>query len=160
MAELGIPNPVVRGERVNSDLASGLSMLVFVVLGFIGLRGRTGDSWIFPRVLVWTLLILTIGLLAKGFIRAERVEMFASRGVLRDVILFCIVVLGFMRLIPHFGYWVASPVVAFGMMIVLSPEKGRRVIIRSAIIVTATMVLLYLLFNRGFGVPLPRGTFW
>lgn len=160
MAELGIPNPVVRGGRVNSDLAGGMSMLVFVVLGFIGLRDRTGDSWIFPRVLVWTLLILTISLLAKGLIRAERVQMFASQGVLREVILFCIVVYGFMRLIPQFGYWAASPVVAFGMMVVLNPEKNLRVVIRSAIIVASTMVLLYLLFNRGFGVPLPSGTFW
>jgi hypothetical protein len=160
MAELGIPNPVVRGERVNSDIAAGLSMMVFVGLGFWGLRGRSGDSWIFPRTMIWTLAILAVMMLIKGVVKAERVNMFESRGVLKDVILFCVVVYAYMRLIPQFGYWAASPVVAFGMMVVYHPDRNLRVAIRSALIVAGTMVFLYLLFSRGFGVPLPRGTFW
>jgi len=99
-------------------------------------------------------------LLIKGVVKAERVNMFASRGVLKDVVLFCVVVYAFIRLIPQFGYWAASPVVAFGMMVVYHPDRSIRVAVRSAVIVAFTMVLLYLLFSRGFGVPLPRGTYW
>lgn len=156
MSELGAADPTAAKGRLNSDLAGGLAMSVFVGLGFLGLRGRTGDSWIFPRVLVWTLMILAVMMLVKGVVRAERVSIIASRSLLRDVLLFVAAVYGLIRIIPVVGYYVGGFFVAVVSMFLLSTEWNVRTALRSLIITAGSVFLLYLLFSRGFAVPLPR----
>lgn len=156
MSEIGAADPLSTKGGVNSDLLGGLAMSVFVTLGFLGLRGRSGDSWIFPRVLIWTLLILTVMMLVKGLIRAERVRVIASRSLLRDVLVFVAGVYGFIRLIPVVGYYLAGFIVALSMMFLLSTEWNVRTALRSLIVTSGAVLLLYMLFNQGFGVPLPR----
>ncbi len=156
MSEIGAADPAAAKGRLNSDLAGGLAMGVFVVLGLLGLRDRTGDSWVFPRVLVWTLLVLAVMMLIKGVVRAQRVSMIASRSLLRDVLLFVAAVYGLIRIIPVVGYYVGGFVVAVVSMFLLSTEWNVRTALRSLIITAGSVLLLYLLFGRGFAVPLPR----
>lgn len=151
---------------VDRDVVSAL--LLFLIGGIFQSRMGTGmEDWIFPQVL--TYLIMSIGALlllrvllaalakrASDLLRISRDE----RGMVIDVVVFCVIVVTYMMVVNGLGFWLSSFLMLSLTSLYLTPQKTRRNVTLAVVVPLVACVLAYIVLLHVFYVPVPTATWW
>lgn len=144
---------------LNTDLLGGA-----IGLGLAALFWLTREQWsfwsaVFPNLTLAVLALLSVALLVKGFVRPERLPLIAEGNRVR-VLVTAVVLLLWAFAIRPVGTLGSSLVAFWGLAIYLG-SAGQRVTavdaVKWLVVVAVELGLLYLIFTRILGVPLPRG---
>jgi hypothetical protein len=145
-------------RRLSPDVYGALGSVALVGIAFYGMAGRTGASWIFPRVLAWTLLGFSVLLLIRALVHSERVRMWQTRQVARDVLVFVLGVLVFLLAIPRLGFWIPSFITVTAAITLLGEDRSYRTLLKAAMGALIVVVIFYFVFFETFNVRLPQGS--
>ena len=149
----------VRRPHVRLDLIAGVVSLAIAAFFLLGAGSETLD-WVFPRVLSYAIGAIGIVLLIRalfgygGLVAAVPPIL---RGIGGDIATFIGAAIAYVVLLPLLGFWPVSGVMIFATSVFLARERSRRIVIISLSASIAACVLAYLLLERVFYVPFPRG---
>lgn len=146
-------------QPVNSDLIGGLLGLALTALFFFNREQWSFWSAVFPNLTLAVLGALSAGLLVKGLRKPEMLPLLAEGNRVRIVVT-AVALLVWAFAIRTVGTVTTSGVIFYGLTLYLA-SAGRRITpaaaFKWALLVAAEIAVLYLVFNRLLGVPLPRG---
>lgn len=144
---------------VNSDLIGGLLGVALAALFFFNREQWSFWSAVFPNLTLAVLAALSTGLILKGLRRPEMLPLLAEGNRVRIVVT-ALALLVWAFSIRTVGTVITSGIIFYGLTLYLA-SAGRRVTpadaLKWALLVAAEIAVLYLVFNRLLGVPLPRG---
>ena len=146
------------GPSTSTDLLAGAAMLALAA-GFFVNTGEEFLDWIFPRILIYAAAVMGVGLAIKGLLGyGGRIALTPAvlRGKGRDVAVFVLFAVALVLLVEPVGFWITCWAMIFGTSVYLSPERGTRQVMKSALIALAVCVFSFLLFYRVFYIPFPR----
>lgn len=133
------------------------------LLALIGIYGsvRVGIGWgaegpkagFFPFYVSLAVIIASAVNLAKIFANADGGDLFASWGQLKQVLAVVFPTAIYVAVIPYIGIYVASALLIFAFMKWLGHYSWTRAIAVGAVL----PILTFLMFERWFLVPLPKG---
>lgn len=148
-----------RRRPMNTDLLGGA-----VGLGLTALFWFTREQWtfwsaVFPNLTLAVLALFSVGLLIKGIVRPEMLPLLAEGNRVR-ILVTAIVLLVWAFSLRPVGTLLSSAVAFYGLTLYLG-SANRRVSAADAlkwlVLVALEVGILYLVFTRILGVPLPRG---
>lgn len=160
-------------KKVNTDLIGGLIGLgltaLFWLPGGHGAAlarvrefGLPGLGTRFPTAIMLLMVIFSVMLLVKGFVRADRFAPFADERLGR-ILVVGLLLLGWVLGMQYLGFVVTSAVVFTLTTLYLARMSGADMSWRNiggwSIIIASEIIVLYLIFTRVLLVPLPRGIF-
>ena len=152
-------------------LVSNRSMDIVVALIFLGLCAiviydsrRLGIGWregegpapgYFPFYIAITMAAASLINLARAVAgnEADAREAFVSKPAFSRVMQVLVPTIGYVALIQYLGIYVASALFIMGFMLVF----GREGILRTVLVGVGVPLALFLMFERWFLVPLPKG---
>ena len=146
-----------------------LSALVLFFIGTVSLAAEGNDlmNWVFPRLATYFILIVaTILAVRVAFTelvkRAPDVISLSAedRIVIVDVLVFLLIVLGYLFVMYGLGFWLASFVMLSLATIYLTLEKTRTNLGIAVIVPLGTCIVAYIIFLHVFYVPLPEAGWW
>lgn len=146
-----------------------LSALVLFAIGAISLSQAGTDSrnWMFPRLATYVILAIAAVLLARVVIGAimERAPDIIPREpedrvVAIDLLVFGVIVLGYVFVMYGLGFWLASFLMLLLTSFYLTLEKTRNNLILAVVVPLAACIVAYIVFLHVFYVPLPEARWW
>ena len=151
---------------LDRDLVTGLVLLCIYAL-FIADSSAAPKDWIFPILAIYVILIIGIVLFARGvftiFVKRLPDILYLSqeeRLALTDVIVFFLIVLGYMFIMYGLGFWLSSWLMLSITSIYLTLDKTPRNIRLAMVVPLGTCIACYYAFLYFFYVPFPRATWW
>jgi hypothetical protein len=144
-------------ERIHPDVVGSFGLVGLAGLMFLGARGRTGGSWIYPRAVAWTLLVLAGALLVRALLQSERVQLWRARTVGREVLLYIAGIGLYLFTVPRFGFWVPTMIMVFLSITLLGDSRDRKTLVLNAVGALLVVVVIYFVFVEAFNVRLPAG---
>jgi drug/metabolite transporter (DMT)-like permease len=144
-------------ERIHPDVVGALAVLAVSGLMFLGARGRTGGSWIYPRFVAWTLLVLGAVLLVQSVLQSERVKLWRSRTSGIEVLLYIAGIMVYLFSLRRIGFWVPTLIMIFASTTLLGERRDRRTLVTNALTSLIVVVIVYFVFVEAFNVRLPAG---
>lgn len=150
-----------RKNALNSDIWSGVIVLVVAGVGWWESRGFSELGGVFVRWVVGALAMLGLALLVKGVVSPEYRRALADRRDLPAVGIVLASLVAYVALVPVVGFVLASSAFASGLAITLLGDRRtfRRSFIASLVGIGVS-IGLYVVFQHGFSVPLPRIGLW
>lgn len=148
-------------RALNTDFISGTVGLAITALFWFA-RGNIGLlSAIFPNAILLFMLVFSVALFVKGFVKPEMIVLFEGERLDRIAVVGSLL-LAWVLGMRYLGFIVSS-VLAFLFITLYMARMNRTVSVANAglwlgIIIVEVMVL-YLIFSRILFVPLPRGMF-
>ena len=146
----------------DSDFVTGLLLLILASLTYSGV-GSSAKDWVFPLMACYTLFGISIVFLIKSSIKiiGKKIEkdIVLDREQLPsiiNVVLFSLIVLGFLFVLFAFGFWIASFMFLFSSMSYFNPIKDFSGYARSFIISLLACAVAYVVFTHVFYVPFPE----
>ena len=151
---------------LDRDLVTGLVLLCVYTL-FIADSSADPKDWIFPILANYVILIIGIILFARGafaliFNRLPDILHITrdERLAYTDVLIFFLIVLGYMFIMYGLGFWLSSWLMLSVTSIYLTLDKTPRNIRLAMIVPLGTCIACYYAFLYFFYVPFPRATWW
>lgn len=153
--------------RVNTDFVSGFVGLLVFTLFWFNREDWQPQSAVWPETILWALLLLSILLVAKCFLRWQTAEIFAEGSRRRMVIGGGLLILWSVGM-QFLGFLVTSALV-FPLLFAWMVREERSaseiplqaVTIRQCVIwmsvIAVEIAVLYFVFSKVLLVPLPRG---
>jgi hypothetical protein len=149
---------------LNIDL---LTALVLFCVSFVFWADPSSDvkDWIFPVMANYLVLGIAVilaarvvfSILLKRIPDSIRLDP-ENRSAVIDVIVFGLIVLGFMYVMYGLGFWVSGFIMLTLTSIYLTLDKTRRNIRMAIIVPLASCVAAYLIFTHVFYVPFPEAS--
>jgi len=146
-----------------------LSGLVLLAVGAVSLAEAGSDvrNWIFPLLATYLMMVIGAVLILKvvvgaAFNRAADAITMEPQDmiVVFDVVVFCVIVLGYILLMHGLGFWLASFIMLLLSSLYLTLEKTRRNLMMAIVVPLATCVIAYVVFLHVFYVPVPEARWW
>jgi hypothetical protein len=150
-------------KNANSDLIAGVFGLLLSAAFWFSIDKEIGRlSVMFPRAMVIIMALISVIIFLRGFIKAERSDLFAE-GNPRRVLVTGLLFFGWYFAITVLGFFVASVLAIISLAYYLS-LSSRRVSVKVfsgwVLIVFCEVLFFYLIFSRLLHVPLPEGMFF
>ena len=151
---------------VDRDL---LTALVLLFIGGVALFSAGADvkNWMFPLLATYLIIAIAVALIARVVFAAimkhvpDIVHLAPEdRIAYIDVLVFFLIVLGYMFVMFGLGFWLASLLMLTLTSIYLTLDKTRRNIRIAIIVPLASCVVFYFVFLHLFYVPFPKATWW
>ena len=148
-------------KAVNTDFVTGIVGLAITALFWFA-RGDIGMlSAIFPNAILLFMLVFSLALLVKGFIRPELLAVFEGERLDRIAVV-GVLLFAWVLGIRYLGFIVSSTL-AFLLITLYMARMNRKVsVVNAGVwlgIIVVEVVVLYLIFSRVLFVPLPEGMF-
>jgi hypothetical protein len=151
-----------RRAPMNSDMAGGILGLTLSALFWLSREEWTFWSAVFPNLTLAVLALLSAALIVKGLVRPEMRPLLADGNRTRIVVT-ALLLLAWAFALPRVGTLLSGAVAFYGLTVYLASATRpvtARLALRWAVVVTVELGLLYLIFARVLGVPLPRGIWY
>ena len=142
-----------------------LTALLLLFVGTVALV-QSGDdvmNWVFPRLAAYVVLAIAAVLLVRVLFgetlkrSPDIITMSAEdRIVFVDVVLFLLIVLGYLFLMYGLGFWVASFLMLSLASTYLTLDKTPRNLALAVVVPLAACIMAYIIFLHVFYVPLPE----
>ena len=148
-------------NQQNTDLIAAIFMLIVVVVFWFQIQHLSSQlDVIFPRFILICMLVLSIILLIKSFVKPERRALFLVKNKTKLVIAIIAGIL-WISLFSVLGFFVSSTIIFISLTITLGEksEKNLKNIISTVIVSLIIVTIVYFLFAKVLEVPLPNG-FW
>jgi hypothetical protein len=147
-------------QNVNTDLIAGTVGLALSGIFWLSIDPEIMRlSIMFPKAMILIMALISVMLLVKGFLRAERGNIFAV-GSNRRVVVTGLFFFSWGIAIPYLGFFVSS-VTAISLLAAYLALARRRVtgsvFAMWVVIAAAEVTFFYLIFTRLLHVPLPEG---
>lgn len=143
---------------LNSDLIVGTICAVISVVVYFSTRDLSYLGGIFINYLLVALGFLSLTVLAKGFIRPEKIRLFESVIERNNVAVGVLILAGYLAIMPVVGFLPASFIFYAVFSLYLSEEKlSSRGVARTTLLSAVVVLFFYLVFNKILEVPLPPG---
>lgn len=143
----------------NTDLFGGLFMLA-VSLIFLTRMGRLNEySKIFPRAIIFILIVAGGALIIKSFIKPTLSKLFVIEDK-KSALLVAVVSLIWVLTFRYIGFVITGVVCLTLLLFLLSEKYNIKALVKSFVIAGILLGSLYLLFSRVLYVPFPRGMFF
>jgi hypothetical protein len=146
-------------DPANTDLIGGILGLVLSALFWFTREQWSFWSAVFPNLTLAVLALLSLALIGKGFVRPERLVLLAEGNRVR-ILVTAVVLMAWAFALRPVGTLLSSAIAFYALTIYLG-SAHRRVSVVDAVkwlvVVTVELGVLYLVFTRVLGVPLPRG---
>jgi hypothetical protein len=147
-------------KDANSDLWAGCIGLALSVAFWFSIDEEVMRlSIMFPKAMIAIMALISILLLVKGFLRAERQDLF-SVGSNRRVIITALLFFVWGVAISYLGFFVSSvlAILAQAWYLALAQRKVTLPMLTFWLVIAAGEVaFFYLIFTRLLHVPLPQG---
>jgi hypothetical protein len=147
---------------MNSDLIGGVLGLALTALFWLSREDWSFWSAVFPNLTLAVLTLLSAALIVKGLVRPEKLPLLADGNRTR-IIATALLLLAWAFALPRVGTLLSSAVAFYGLTVYLASATRQvtaRLALRWAVVVAVELGLLYLIFARVLGVPLPRGIWY
>ncbi len=145
-------------KNANTDLISGIIGLVTAMLFWLSIDPEVSNlSIMFPRAMIYFLVVFAVALIFKGLTRAHRVDMFAEGNNIRWIVTGILLFL-WITGVAYIGFWVSSVVFISIIVYYLSLAQGKTPLLTVIVwvgIVIAIVTFFYLVFSQLLHVPLP-----
>jgi hypothetical protein len=147
-------------NNANTDLAAGLLGLGLSIAFWLSIDEEIMHlSIMFPKAMIAIMALISVALLVKGFMNADRQALF-SEGSNRRVLVTALLFFTWGIAIAYIGFFVSSVSVIFLLAAYLALARRRLNPGRLAAwvaIVVCEVAFFYLIFTRLLHVPLPEG---
>jgi len=144
---------------LNADLIIGGFTAALALLVYAVTRDVSRLGIIFVDYVLVIMGVLSIVVLAKGFIRPERLKFFESAMERNNVVTGVAILLVYLIFLPLVGFLPSSYVFYFAFNTYLAGENrlATRNLFQSAVISILVVTAFYFIFHYFLGVPLPTG---
>ncbi|MGE5572695.1 MAG: tripartite tricarboxylate transporter TctB family protein [Bacteroidota bacterium] len=142
---------------LNSDRVAAILMLLVALVFGTQMGNLTNFGMVFPKAVIIVLGVLSAALLVKSWTGRGGGEVVDVRGM-RAVGLAAALMVAWVSLIPHLGFYVSS-VLACLLMMLLVDGVARKpgTLMTSLVIIAVEVGVFYLVFAKLLVVPLPEG---
>jgi len=146
-----------------------LTALILLGISVVFAVDSSADAkdWIFPRLVNYLILgiaaLLLIGVVFAAVMKApaDALEIRSEdRGVQFDVLMFLLIVLGYMLLMYGLGFWLSSFLMLAAASIYLTADRTLKNMALAILVPIAFCVIAYVVFRHIFYVPLPEARWW
>jgi hypothetical protein len=150
-------------KNANSDLWAGGIGLALSAAFWFSIDEEIGRlSIMFPKAMIGIMALISILLLFKGFLKAERLDLFTV-GSNRRVFIIGLLFFAWGIAISYLGFFVSSVLAILAQVCFLALAR-RRLTLSSVVlwlvIAAGEVAFFYLVFTRLLQVPLPEGIFF
>ena len=150
-------------KNANSDLWAGGIGLALSVAFWFSIDEEIGRlSIMFPKAMIGIMALISILLLFKGFLKAERLDLFTV-GSNRRVFITGLLFFAWGIAISYLGFFVSSVLAILAQVCFLALARRRLTLSSVAlwlVIAAGEVAFFYLVFTRLLQVPLPEGIFF
>ncbi|MBN2033813.1 MAG: tripartite tricarboxylate transporter TctB family protein [Deltaproteobacteria bacterium] len=150
-------------KNVNSDLIAGIFGLLLSAVFWFSIDEEIGRlSVMFPRAMVIVMALISVVIFVKGFVKAERSDVFAV-GDPRRVLVTGALFFAWYLAMTILGFFVASVLAITSIVYYLSISTRRltlKVFTGWVLIVVVEVFFFYFIFSSLLHVPLPEGLFF
>ena len=147
-------------KNTNSDLWAGwIGLALSAAFWFSIDEEITRLSIMFPKAMIGIMALISALLLFKGFLKAERMELF-NVGSNRRVIITGLLFFAWGIAISYLGFYVSSVLAILAQVCYLASARRRLTLPSVAlwlVIAASEVAFFYLIFTRLLQVPLPEG---
>ena len=147
-------------KNANSDLWAGCIGLALSAAFWFSIDEEiTRLSIMFPKAMIGIMALISALLLFKGFLKAERMELF-NVGSNRRVIITGLLFFAWGIAISYLGFFVSSVLAILAQVCYLASARRRLTLPSVAlwlVIAASEVAFFYLIFTRLLQVPLPEG---
>ena len=148
-------------KNANSDLFAALIGLGLTALFWFN-KGNAGFmSLNFPKAIMLMMLVISLALLLKAFIRAERADLFIDLKLDR-ILVVTIALFAWVFAMKWFGF-IVTTVTVFAFLVYYLARTTRKVgfldMARWMVVIVIEVGVLYWVFSKVLYVPLPKGMF-
>ena len=146
-----------------------LSALVLFFIGSVALYKEGDDlmNWVFPRLATYFVLFAGAVMAARVIFTdtdkrvSEIIRVSAEdRLVALDVLVFLVIVFGYLLVMYGLGFWLASFVMLAAASIYLTLDKTRKNIGLAIVVPLGICIAAYIIFLHVFYVPVPEARWW
>jgi amino acid permease len=149
-------NQVNTKKQLNSDLIVGAFGLLLGALVYFSTRDLSKLGGVFVDYVVIALVVLSILVIIKGFIKPEYIKFFDSAIERNNVMVGICILLLYLITLPIVGFLPSSYVFYFCFNMYLADDRFSKKSILTSIFLTLVVVTaFYFIFNAFLGVPLP-----
>lgn len=144
---------------LNADLIIGGFTAALALLVYAVTRDVSRLGIVFVDYVLIIMGVLSVVVLAKGFIRPERLKFFESAMERNNVVTGVVILLVYLIFLPLVGFLPSSYVFYFAFNTYLAGEDrlATRNLFQSAAISILVVTAFYFIFHHFLGVPLPTG---
>ena len=146
-------------KTVNADVFSGAVGLIVAAIFWFSIEQVSWLSIRFPQYLIAIIVILSVVLLAKGWFKPEKLEVF-NDGNNRRIVVTSASLFVWCIAINYIGFFVSS-VAVIGFLAWYLARVRREVNLKTMalwlVIITVKVGFFYLVFTKLLYVPLPKG---
>ena len=150
-------------KNTNSDLWAGwIGLALSAAFWFSIDEEITRLSIMFPKAMIGIMALISILLLFKGFLKAERLDLFTV-GSNRRVFITGLLFFAWGIAISYLGFFVSSVLAILAQVCFLALARRRLTLSSVAlwlVIAAGEVAFFYLVFTRLLQVPLPEGIFF
>lgn len=147
--------------RLNKDIVTGGILLVFSMILYFFIIPKeishTSKEDIYPKIFTTILGCLSFFLLIQGFLNKEKWSLQKKLTSIKGRDLYIVIFIGGITLsgwlISFVGFYIMSVIIIVGLLFYL----GIRNWIKIFCLCSGFLILIYLLFEKGLRVRLPRG---
>ena len=147
-------------NNINTDLAAGVLGLGLSIAFWLSIDEEIMHlSIMFPKAMIVIMALISVALLIKGLVNADRQSMF-NEGSNRRVLVTGLFFFAWGIAIAYVGFFVSSVTAIFLLAVYLALARRRLNPGRMAlwvVIVVCEVAFFYLIFTRLLHVPLPEG---
>jgi hypothetical protein len=141
---------------INTDIIGGAVMILSAVLFYSRIGNFTNFGLLFPRAIIFILMVLGFGLLLKAKFNPHYAEIFAMEESSK-MILVAVIGLAWVLLLNRIGFAVTSFFALSLAIFVLEEERSFKVLVKDFLIGGVEVAFFYMIFSRLLLVPLPQG---
>jgi hypothetical protein len=146
---------------INADRIIGISSLAIAAVVFSVTRDLSQLGGVFIDYTLIAIVALALLMVAKSFVKPQKLVLFESRGERNNVIIGIIILLVYLVLMPVTGFLLASYIFYAVFNMYLGEDLfSKSNIIKSVCISAVVVTIFYVIFRFVLAVPLPRGIFF
>ena len=146
---------------LNSDIIIGVFTAALTVLVYFVTRDLSKLGVIFVNYVLTVMGCLSVIVLAKGFIRPEKLKFFESVMERNNILIGVVILLIYLIVLPLVGFLPSSYCFYFVFNLYLAEERFTlRNILTSALLTFLVVTGFYIVFHYFLEVPLPVGSWF
>lgn len=150
----------MQSSKKNTDLISAVLMLILSSVFWRQLSYVSEElDRIFPQFILIAMIVLSIILLIKSFIKPDLKRLFSVKNR-KNVLVGVLITLLWVILLNVIGFGLTSFIAIITLALLLGGSHGKPSAILNTLVVALIVVFtVYMVFARFLEVPLPRGIF-
>lgn len=146
---------------LNADLIVGFFGLALAVVAYLFTRDIGWLGKIFVDYVLVVIASLSMIIVAKGFIKPERLRFFESVVERNNILAGLLILALYLFLMPRIGFLPSSYLFYLVLSLYLSDDRlASKRIVQSVVLSAIVVTGFYLVFQKGLGVPLPVGSWF